>query len=699
MIPFIAGIMLTVNTEAHGRWMPAFFGISLLAYLALLRVSSINTSYSRRWIMGGLLYGCFLFAGASLSSIQYDSSRNSLNLFESSNEALLIGKVKGNPVVKERSVKLTVELLGFRQQNQWVATRETIIAYLEKDSLSATLIPGDVLSFEPDLKHVDAPKNPHEFDYRKYLSYHLIHQQTYLRSTNWKLIRHETNLNIFHVASALREHLIGILEDQGLNGNELAVASALILGYKDNLDAHLKQAYSSAGAMHVLAVSGLHVGIIFLIFSKILVFLDHWKQGRWIKGCILILILWFYALITGLSPSVMRAATMFSFVILAKALNRNSGFFNTLAASAFLLLIFNPFLVMDVGFQLSYLAVSGIVLIQPRINNLFQFRWMPLRKIWSLTAVTLAAQLATFPLGLYYFHQFPNYFIAANLIVVPLATVILCFGIATICLHAIPVLGPISGQGLQFLIKLLNETVQTIDRLPYAVSNQIRFTATDTWLIYLAIGSMLLLIAYRKFRYFFMGCTALLIFLASHFFYLIQRNQQKTIMVYHIPGYSALNFIDGTDNVLFSDLELTTNRSKLLFHTENNWIHQGVAQEKFLQLSHLTGKHRLSNLIRIDNPHLFLKRNYLQFYDYRVVIIDPAFQAREIRHKMVCDLIIITKNAPIDAEALMSMFTTPYVVIDASNSNYHRERWKKTMESQDAVLWDVAEKGAFQADL
>src|SRR5690606_20870391 len=259
----------------------------------------------------------------------------------------------------------------------------------------------DIISFEPILKDVPPPKNPNEFDFKRYLSYHLIHQQAYLKSTNWKLIQKAENSSLIATAHQIRKNLIDKLNELGVKDEQLAVASALILGYKNDIDAQLQSAYSSAGAMHVLAVSGLHVGVIFILLNFIFGFLDKWKWGVYFKGVLIIICLWIYALITGLSPSVMRGATMFSFLVAAKTTKSNHVFFNTMAASALFLLIINPYLLMEVGFQLSYLAVIGIVVIHPYIYHLLYVKHWFLDKIWNITAVSIAAQIATFPLGLY----------------------------------------------------------------------------------------------------------------------------------------------------------------------------------------------------------------------------------------------------------------------------------------------------------
>ncbi len=597
LFPFVAGIISVVYFKPNIYYLLSCFGFLLISYFLIILIKKLNNSFKTRWVFGVLLYLNMFLAGACLTSYQYKNTNKTTAQFTESTNQLLIGEIIEPVQIKENTIKAILAIKGVKSDKKWLKSDGKVIIYLQKDSLSNLLTIGDVLSFEPKLENVPPPKNPNEFDFRKYLSYHLIHQQAFLRSNNWQLVNKAATSGIFKFANDARNKLISILENKGVKGEDLAIASALILGYKDNIDAELKSAYSSAGAMHVLAVSGLHVGVIFFIFNQLLVFLEKLKYGKIIKGAILIILLWSYALLTGLSPSVMRAATMFSFIVAAKMTNRNSSFFNTLAASALVLLIYNPLLIMEVGFQLSYLAVIGIVIIQPWINNWFYTRWWLPRKIWEITAVSIAAQIATFPLSLLYFHQFPNYFMFSNLIVIPLALAILSLGIVTLCFAFIPVIGDYLALGLNYLIKFLNYSVNLINELPYSLTENIRFSVIDAWLIYLAIVFLISLIAYRKFKFLLVACLLLIFFLGNNSWVNYNSLKQQKIIIYNIPQYSAINFIDGDDNILVSDIKLTENRSKLMFHVQNNWINNGVENEKLVRLDHLLKKHQLSNIL------------------------------------------------------------------------------------------------------
>lgn len=697
IIPFIFGIIAYIYfpfDENIIKW-ALIGGCSL--YFILLMIKPLNTNFHFRWLFGVLIFINLALAGYNLTSLQ-SSKNHSFNLSDNQQQ-VMVGEIITPPAVKEKTVKTTLEIKGIHANNKWQSSIGKIIVFINKDSLSTQLKTGDYISFSPNIQNVPEPKNPHEFNYKKYLSYHLISQQSYLQSNNWKLVDNFSTNSIHTIADQVRLNLINRLKLNGVLGNQLDVASALILGYKNNIDAQLKSAYSSAGAMHVLAVSGLHVGVIFMVFNYLLKFFEKNKYGRVLKAIIIILILWLYALITGLSPSVMRAATMFSFVVLAKSLNRHSNFFNTLAASALLLLIINPYLIMDVGFQLSYTAVIGIVIIQPWLSSFYvPSNWL-VQQIWSLTTVSIAAQIATAPLGLYYFHQFPNYFMLSNLLVIPLAIFILYLGLGLLILSFIPIVSGWIGFALNQVILFLNYCVNFIDQLPLSVSENIRFTLPQTVMVYGIICCVILLIYYRRFHYFFMGAALCILLLSNINLSKYKLLEQKKLVIYNIPKYSAINFIDGDDNILVSDLKLYNNKSKLMFHVKNNWIDKGLSNEKVVDLNKLKKQYLVSNIYRISNPNLFTKLNYFQYYQTKIAIIDDRFYPPKTDKKLNVDFLIWTKNNTSSLKDILKCFNFKKLIIDSSNSYYTNKELTQQAQNEDIPFWSVIENGAFVADI
>ncbi len=264
--------------------------------------------------------------------------------------------------------------------------------------------------------------------------------------------------------------MLDIYTKLGIDGDEFGMLSALTLGYKDALAPELRESFSTTGAMHVLAVSGLHVGIIFVVFGFLFSFMDRWRLGKRLKPIVIIFLLWCYAFITGLSPSVLRSSVMFSCMVLSGVFGRKSNTYNNIFLSAFFLLFFNPNLLFDIGFQLSYSAVLAIVYFQPKIAGLIYVKNRWLRWAWELAAVSLAAQLGTAPFSVFYFHQFPNYFLLSNFVVIPAATLILYAAVALFVFSPVPYVNVAVAFVLKWILKIMYACIVWIEHLPYSLS-------------------------------------------------------------------------------------------------------------------------------------------------------------------------------------------------------------------------------------
>lgn len=695
---FILGIICAINVTFYNNWL-----LILCLFLLLLQVgisfTKLYTTYSYRWVNGVLIFLSFFAVGYTLTASKISQSSNAaLNLENQENQQLVIAEINTPPLVKSKTIKLITNVLGIKTANSWQSTGGQIILFIEKDSISTSLKMGDVISFEPKIENVPAPKNPSEFNYKKYLSYHLIHHQAFLKSNNWSLISSQSDFRIMRYAQKIRTYLINILKSNNVKDAELAVASALILGYKNDIDAKLKSAYANAGVMHILAVSGLHVGVLYTVFNFLLKFLEKKRITAIIKAIVIIFMLWSYAFITGLSPSIMRAATMFSFVVIAQVFNRKSNIINTLAASAFVILLINPLLIMEIGFQLSYLAVLGIVVIHPIFKEWIKTNYKISTWVYDLITVSLAAQIATFPIGLYYFHQFPNYFLIANIFILPLAILILKTGLLLLVVSFIPTLSLLIAKGLNYLIHYLNKSVMFIDNLPYSSTKDVSWSILAVLLVYSIIISLIYLYHSRKGKHFLYALTLLLFFLILQTIQSYKTINQKKLIVYNIPYTTAINFIDGEDNVLVSDYKLQKTQKKVDYHIRNNWVKLGVENEKVVDLAKLKKQHQLSVIYRIDNPNIFNKRNFFQFYNKKIVVIDNKTKLYD-KGRVKVDFLIITKNTQLSLSQINKNFDVGKIIIDASNSNYIANKIIKEAKEFKIPYWNIIEQGAYTSDI
>src|SRR5690606_32609393 len=314
-------------------------------------------------------------------------------------------------------------------------------------------------------------------------SWRNIFHQHVVRENEVTLIDHDPPSAILNYSINVRTWALSVLERHITGDRERAIAQALVLGVTEDLDNELTGAYAASGAMHVLAVSGLHVGILYMIIAFVLGPVKHIPGGKWIFMFSSVCLLWTYACITGLSPSVLRAVTMFSFFALARPLNYRTNIFNTLASSAFCLLLYDPFLIASVGFQLSYMAVVVIVWLHPFLYQLWDPDSRILDEIWKISSVSIAAQLITTTVTLFYFHQFPNYFLLANLFVIPLAFAVLAGGLALLASAWLAPLAEMIGWVENKLIAMLNYLVFKVQQLPYSVRSDIQISMPQCLLL------------------------------------------------------------------------------------------------------------------------------------------------------------------------------------------------------------------------
>lgn len=347
-----------------------------------------------------------------------------------------------------------------------------VLLYLQKDSLSMPVM-GDVLLVKTKLCRGG---NLGEFDYGMYLRRQGIVGSCWAYRSNWQVIDHEDSTSLRDMAKRCQYFLHNQYRKMGIEGKELGILSALTLGYREDLDKEVQRVFSASGAMHVLAVSGLHTGIVWGIVVWILTLggfgkpLWDEKLRRWLLNISAILLIWAYAFVTGLSPSVMRSALMLTFGALSSLFEKQTSRWNPLLAAAVTILICNPLALWSVSFQLSFAAVVGIMLIGNGMQRVVVLRGRLWQYVGGLLIVSLAAQLGTMPLTLHYFGQTSNYFALTNLIVIPMAGVILMLGFSTLAMSWC-VLGEWIGGATKWSTWVLKEAVEWIERLPYSTTH------------------------------------------------------------------------------------------------------------------------------------------------------------------------------------------------------------------------------------
>ena len=483
----------------------------------------------------------------------------------------------------------------------------------------------------------------------------------------WKRIENKPGNKVKFLAQATRNRLTDIYISAGMSGEELDILKAILLGDDDTLDPELKTSYSSAGVSHILCVSGMHVGVIFMIINFLLKPLDLFRRSRILKTILVMLVIWIYAHITGLAPSVTRSATMFTFVAIGQLLRRNTNIFHSLFASMFILLIINPLLLFEVGFQLSYLAVAGIVLFQPKLAAVYTCKTRFGNYIWGLVTVSVAAQLGTSPISIYYFARFPNYFLLSNLSVITLSFAVIITGISLLPLSLIPVIAQYASWLLTKEISLMNRIIRFIEQLPHAVTENIDYHIIQVLILYGVIGCVCLLL-YRKSRKTFLSaCTLFTLFCVSFAVRKIQLNSETGFLAYHIRKCSAIGFQSQGHMVLFSD-SIRNNEDDLYRYNIGNHAR----------------KHHLKVLVipldtfAFESPFLCKRGNFIRFNDrnYFILTKNQKNISQDENTRLGIDCLLLHQNPRIPPDEMMAQLPFRKVVADGSNSAYFVEKWR-----------------------
>lgn len=472
--------------------------LALLSFFIVSRISKSN--FRNRFLWGISIQLIFISVGFFITEIR-DVSKNKYYFSNYSNVSMYCAEISDAPEARNGRLRLFVKVKSVLQYGCWKKTDGNCYLYIA-DTDSLKVYAGDKILFKkaPDL--ILEPLNPGQFNFKNYCLFKRIHHQLFLRDGGWLIIKSIDKINVKAIAAQIRGKLLSAFRFSGIGGQEYAVLSALVLGYDDEIDNETLNAFSASGTLHVLSVSGMHVGIIYAALSSLLSFMGRKKSLQIVRLVILIFTLWFYAVLTGFSPSVIRSAMMFTFILIGRSLSRSSTIFNSLALAALCIFIFfDSLMLFEPGLQLSFLAVGGIGYLYPHIYNLTTIRNVLADKVWALVAVSIAAQAATFPISIYYFHQFPNYFIPANILIIPLATAGIFGGIILLFLTPFPIVYLYAGYLVQKIIFLLNESAIIIEHMPGSVWRNISISFSEMIVIYFILLMVFLFLTQRSVKY------------------------------------------------------------------------------------------------------------------------------------------------------------------------------------------------------
>jgi len=542
-----------------------------------------------------------------------------------------------------------------------------ILVNIKKDSTKSQFRVDDNLAVKMVFNPISEPLNPYGFNYKKYLQQQQIHHQIYGNNFQFLLLP-KTNQTIEGIAASIREKITKALIRYGFKNDELGVVNALILGQRQYITSELQQSYAGAGAIHILAVSGLHIGIILLILTAVFKPLHYFKHGKLAATLAIIIILWMYAILAGLSASVVRAVAMFTAIAIAMFVNRPSSIYKTLVISMFFLLLFNPYYLFEVGFQLSYMAVFSIVWIQPKLYHLWDPKFWFLDKIWQLLTVSMAAQIGVLPLSLYYFHQFPGLFFVSNLVIIPFLGVVLTLGIVIMALSILQMMPQFLADGYIFVIQQMNKFVGWIAHQEFFIIQQISM-------------SFLLMVALYAFLFFGLKWIEKKVFY-RFLLVLISIVFIQTVSVFEKYMAQSMN-----EFIVFNESKASTvgkrTGNKIIFYTSADSLKTisnfKIAYLVGLGLNETLPSEKIKNLYTFKNETILIVDS-LGIYSFNSV--KPT-------------IVVLQQSPKINLERLLKNLRPKIIIADGTNYKSYLKDWEQTCLKNKTPFHNTLQKGAF----
>lgn len=537
---------------------------------------------------------------------------------------------------------------------------------IQKDSIQQSLKVDDIFISKTEFKDVPHPLNPNQFNYKNYLEKKYIYHQIFTKNDALFKVDNK-DLTLFGIANTIRVLINNKLDTYPFKPDELAIINALLMGQRQDISKEVYTSYTNAGAIHILAISGLHIGIILLILSFVFKPIERLKYGKLLKTILLVTILWSFALVAGLSASVTRAVTMFSIVTIAMNLKRPTNIYNTLAISMFIILLFKPLFLLDIGFQLSYLAVFAIVAIDPLLFKL----WKPKNKVvkfyWHTLTVTISAQIGIIPVSLFYFHQFPSLFFVTNLIIIPFLGVILGFGLLILLLASLNLLPIFLAQIYGYIISLMTNFVRWVSKQDQFLIKDIPFNLLDVLVSFLLIITLLKLYKKRSYSNLKLLLFSILLFQCSFIFTEYSKPSNQFI-VFHKSRYSLIGSTTNNKIIVAHDFDSIT--------LSNNNI-----------IKNFTVGNHINNIEEDSLQSIYLLKNK------KLLIVDSlgVYNINSLQP----DYVLLRQSPKINLNRLIDSIQPKHIIADGSNYKSYANRWEVICRKRKLPFHHTSNKGAF----
>ncbi|WP_281309578.1 ComEC/Rec2 family competence protein [Flavobacterium flavigenum] len=662
---FIIGILAGyyLNPDLHYISFALFLALLSLttSYFLSQKKKKLVTLFTLNTYLSAFFIGCLtlLFHTESLQKTNYTNCKK---VFEKPQQITfcLREKLKSNDY-NDRYIAIISRI-----ENQNYTGR--IIVNIQKDSLPNPLIIGNTIRLKTTLQQNSSPKNPNQFDYARYLKDKQIYAQVFATKSEIR-INKTIKKDIWYYTAKLHSMIVNNLNKQHFAPTEMNVALALILGQRQEISSDIIQDYQFSGATHILSVSGLHVGFIMLLIGFVLKPIGNTRKGSFIKLIAILIALFIFAIISGLSPSVLRSVVMFSFLSIGNHLRRSDNTYHTLLVSLFLILLFEPYFLFDVGFQLSYLALFFIIWLQPVLKNIWNPKNKIVMNIWNVLTVSFAAQIGTLPLCLYYFHQFPGLFFVTNIVIIPILSVVMIVGILVMILAVFNAAPEFLIQILEKSIYLLNKVIHIVASFDSFVIKNISFNNYYLFSFYLFITFAIIWI--KKPTYLKL-CWALSAVIVLQISFIMTKNDiqsQQEIIIYNMKKETIISVKKGENITLISNKDFLKKTSK-----------NGILN------SYLVGNFSsLKKKVQIKNT--------LYFNNNKISIIDSTGIYQD---KIQPDILLLIQSPKINLDRILKTLHPKIIIADASNSYTIQKHWKQSCLKQKIPFHATNEKGFYK---
>jgi competence protein ComEC len=664
LIPLMIGIIIGDSFQLNLLQLYILLAATaILNYTVYLFVKSFRFEPSHGMMHTFL---CFLIG---LCLISTDKQSKLHNHFSAQKTDWLLVQTETKPKQLNKRISFETRVIAGQNNNDSIfQLHGKLQLNLPFDSLSLQLKLGDQILIKSNYQEISLPKNPGEFNYKSFMARKGIFHQQFLFHPEWKLFAFTPSFSLQAKVDQWQSAISTILANYLNSEEEIGISEALLFGLDDHIPDELIQAYSRTGTLHVLAVSGMHVGLIFIILGWLFKPIKKKKWGRITEPYFLLIGIWTYALLCGMSPSILRAAIMFSFMVVGKIIYRSGNPFNSLATSCFFLLCWQPQLLWHAGFQLSYAAVLGIICFYPPLYQAVYIGNNLLNEIYKVIAVSLAAQLLTFPISLFYFHQFPNYFLLANLLLIPLTTLLIYLGILLLMVHKIALLASGLAWVISKMISLTNFLVTYLSNLPFAAIEQIYFPfiyALFSYSIIIAVSTFL----FYKTAYPFKLVLLLLVFgFGLNQMHQFLKNREAEITIYAVPKKTIISYVEPTHGWVWSNVD-TLKTKKII---QQHFVKEGI---KLTSINYLDSG---SFMIQMPNELCLLWVN-----------------KKLVKWPSKIDILIIGGKTQLITDSLINCLSVKQIVLQQGISFYQREAIQKLCGKNKLACHDIASQGAY----